>query len=486
MTSPSVEPFDESKYKALMGGLNCREVTLKEALTNKDKRIDSQFWTTYISKNPRYTYSKIGNVILSSQYGISIDMNTEKQGYPIFRMNELHHMLADLEVEKYANISSIEYQLFALQNKDVLFNRTNSYEWVGRTGVYYKNDDTPFTYASYLVKFVPDSRTVLPEYLAAFLNTEIGVKAIKARARQSVNQTNVNPEEVKEIEIPLLSMDFQRSIEQLFLLANSQRLEARDLYCKADSELCDVLQVAPYAAKIVHSEKNLSDSFLVSGRLDAEYYHPKYDTLFDLLSKHNPIQLGGKHGLVSIKKSIEPGSEAYLEEGIPFIRVSDVDKFEISTPPIMLSKDVVPNIEELYPKKDTILLSKDGSIGIAYKLEKDMEAVTSGALLHLTVKDLEVVLPDYLTLVLNSPIVQLQAERDCNGAVIQHWKPSDIERVLIPILDMSTQKRIASKIQESSQLREESKRLLDLAVKTVEKAIETDEETALLWLESQK
>ena len=469
-----------------MDGLNCREITLKEALANKDKRIDSQFWTTHISKNQRYIYSKIGKVILSSQYGMSIDMNTEKKGYPIFRMNELHHMLTDLEVEKYANVSSIEYQVFSLQNRDVLFNRTNSYEWVGRTGIYYKNDDTPFTYASYLVKFVPDSSIILPEYLTTFLNTGIGVKAIKARARQSVNQTNVNPEEVKEIEIPLLSMNLQREIEQLFIAANSHRVKALDLYRQADKKLNGILQITSYAEKIAHSEKSLSNSFLTSGRLDAEYYHPKYDALFSTLSKHKTMPLGGSRGLVSIMKSIEPGSEAYLEEGIPFIRVSDVDKYEISTPPIMLSKDIAPNIEDLYPKKDTILLSKDGSIGIAYKLEKDMEAVTSGALLHLTVKDSNVVLPDYLTLVLNSPIVQLQAERDCNGAIIQHWKPSDIEKVLIPILDMSVQREIACKVQESFRLRAESKRLLDLAVKTVEMAIESDEESALLWLESKK
>ena len=232
--------------------------------------------------------------------------------------------------------------------------------------------------------------------------------------------------------------------------------------------------------------KTFKDTFKTSGRLDAEYYHPKYDNLFDALSKHQTMPLSGNQGLVSIKKSIEPGSEAYQEEGIPFIRVSDVDKYEISSPPIMISKKLVPNINELYPKKDTILLSKDGSIGIAYKLERDIEAVTSGALLHLTVKDSNVVLPDYLTLVLNSPVVQLQAERDCSGAVIQHWKPSDIEKVLIPILDMSVQKEIASKVQESFRLREESKRLLELAVHTVEMAIETDEEKALLWLETKK
>ena len=136
-------------------------------------------------------------------------------------------------------------------------------------------------------------------------------------------------------------------------------------------------------------------------------------------------------------------------------------------------------------KKDTIILSKDGSVGIAYKIEKDMEVITSGALLHLTVKDSNIVLPNYLTLVLNSPIVQLQAEKDCNGAIIQHWKPSDIEKVLIPILEMSIQKEISNKVQESFCLREESQRLLHLAVKIVEMAIKIDEETALDWLKTQ-
>ena len=468
-----------------MGGLNCREITLKEVLANKDKRIDSQFWTTCISKNTRYTYSKIGNILLSSQYGMSVDMNTEGIGYPIFRMNEMHNMLTDLEVEKYANVSNIEYQIFSLNNKDVLFNRTNSYEWVGRTGIYYKNDNTPFTYASYLVRFVPDNSVVLPEYLTAFLNTSIGIKAIKARARQSVNQTNVNPEEVKEIEIPLITMEFQKIIECMFLTANEQRVVARSLYNEALRQLEQCINISVDIARNRYTEKMLSDSFNVSGRLDAEYYQPKYDELFEGLKKHNTKYLGGDNGLVDIKKSIEPGSEAYQDEGIPFVRVSDVDKFEISNPDIKISKNIVSSIETLYPKKDTILFSKDGSIGIAYKVQEDLEVVTSGALLHLTVKDTNEILPDYLTLVLNSFVVQLQAERDCNGAIIQHWKPSDIEKVIIPVLDMDEQKEIAEKVQESFRLRKKSKELLDIAVKAVEMAIETDEQTALSWLSSQ-
>ena len=103
----------------------------------------------------------------------------------------------------------------------------------------------------------------------------------------------------------------------------------------------------------------------------------------------------------------------------------------------------------------------------------------------MTVKDTKEILPDYLTLVLNSSIVQLQAERDCNGAIIQHWKPADIEKVIIPILDMKQQEEISDKVQESFRLRKESKELLDIAVKAVEMAIETDEETAIAWMKEQ-
>ena len=107
-----------------------------------------------------------------------------------------------------------------------------------------------------------------------------------------------------------------------------------------------------------------------------------------------------------------------------------------------------------------------------------MNVISSSGILHLTVKD-NAVLPDYLTLVLNSKLVRLQAERSAGGSIIQHWKQSEIENVSIPILPMSLQQKIAAKVRESFALRAESKRLLDLAKHTVELAIEQGEEKAL-------
>ena len=218
--------------------------------------------------------------------------------------------------------------------------------------------------------------------------------------------------------------------------------------------------------KIVVMEKKLSASFFVSGRLDAEYYQPKYDYLDRQLSILTTRYLGD---IVEIRKSIEPGSEAYQAEGVPFVRVSDLSKFGIETPSICLDRATYATA--LRPHKDTILLSKDGSVGIAYKVKDDIDMITSGALLHLSVKGKEV-LSDYLTLVLNSPIVKMQAERDAGGSIIQHWKPSEIEKVVIPVLPLNIQKEISKKVQESFRLRKEAGELLEKAKQLVEDAIE--------------
>ena len=296
---------------------------------------------------------------------------------------------------------------------------------------------------------------------------------VKRRARQSINQTNVNPEEVKEIEIPILDIDLQQKIQCCFTQANSLRILLQKTYSEAELILHNELGINSIAVTDVNvSQKRFSD-FINSGRLDAEYYQPKYDGLFSRLSEFETKRLGD---IVRICKSIEPGSEAYQNQGIPFMRVSNLSKFGFSDTEIHLSSDEYGDV--IRPKQNTILLSKDGSVGIAYKVEQDMNVITSGAILHLTITDNEF-MPDYLTLVLNSVIVGMQAERDAGGSIIQHWKPSEIENVVIPKLSQEIQQEITNKVKESFVLRRESKRLLNLAKTAVEIAIEQGESAAM-------
>lgn len=317
-------------------------------------------------------------------------------------------------------------------------------------------------------------------YLWAYLHGSFGQKLMWRSASQT-GQPHLTLNSIDSIHVPEHSPSLQNAIEDLYNRSVHIKQVSQQNYDQAVEMLEKLLGISQIPDEAV-SIKNFSDSFIKTGRLDAEYYQPKFDVLFDTLKKFSTQRLGGNCGIVNIKKSIEPGSEAYQDEGIPFVRVSDVSKYEITPPEIHLSHDVVDNVESLYPKKDTILFSKDGSVGIAYKLEHDENIITSGALLHLTVKDTSKILPEYLTLVLNSPVVQMQAERDANGAIIQHWKPSEIENVLIPILDMDHQIDIAEKVNKCFALRRQSKQLLEYAKQVVELAIEQNEDVALAWL----
>ena len=318
------------------------------------------------------------------------------------------------------------------------------------------------------------------ELLATFLRGKYGQAQITRFTRGAV-QKGLILEDMDQLVVPVFGDGIVEAIRNAIQSAYQIQEKANNCYREAQRTLVNSVGSISVPAESV-SVRNISTSFYTTGRLDAEYYQPKYDALFTALSTIKTKKLGGAHGIVNIEKSIEPGSEVYVEDGIPFVRVSDVSKFEISEPEVKLRNDILPNPEVLFPQKDTILLSKDGSVGIAYKTESTMTVITSGALLHLTVRNKAEVLPDYLTLVLNSPIVQLQAERDSNGAIIQHWKPSEIENVIIPVLDMDIQKEIATKVQESFALRKQSKQLLEYAKQAVEMAIEQGEDVAMEWL----
>jgi type I restriction enzyme, S subunit len=195
--------------------------------------------------------------------------------------------------------------------------------------------------------------------------------------------------------------------------------------------------------------------------------------------------------LVNIKKSIEPGSNAYSDdnEGLPFLRVADYNKFGITQPQKCLHAgfiaENVDTLNTLKPKKNTILFSKDGSVGEAYCLREDAEFITSGAVLHLTVRNTKMVLPEYLTLALNSKLVKMQSERDAGGSIILHWRVAEIENVVVPLVDILIQSQIANLVQQSFKLKIESERLLETAKHAVEIAIETDEQTALKYINEQ-
>ncbi|EOW1885800.1 restriction endonuclease subunit S [Enterococcus hirae] len=360
--------------------------------------------------------------------------------------------------------------------------------------------------------YVIDSDVINPETLLILFKSELMLNLMKKGCSGTI-LTNITKEEFLKLPIPLIKSSVQEEIADYVSQSLSYTQKAKDLInistqaveiaIDKDEQMAqnfldrqtdrqtdrqnyfirlaifrlyEELGLFDDLKSVNYTIKNFSKTFARTGRLDSEFYQEKYSRLYKKLGK---VETDKLKNLVDIKKSIEPGSSAYQEEGIPFVRVQDLTKYEIAKPIIHICKEEF--VETIRPKKDTILLSKDGSIGIAYKVDEDKNFVTSSAILHLNVKS-DKVLPDYLTLVLNSFIVKMQAEQDAGGSIINHWQINEIKDVVIPILDMEKQEKISSMLIESHSLRKNSKALLDKAIKAVEIAIESGEAKALEFL----
>lgn len=467
-----------------MNGLEAVEINLTCVKSdNPAGRIDSEFFRKRFLTFPRFA-NRLDEFASIKSGTTPPDRDDDlKDGVVLLKTTDIRNSLL-LTTDSYYHISpeiADRMRETKLIPRDVLINIVGATtDVIGR--VAFVPEDFPeanITQAMALIRV--HEKEICPHTLFAFLAGRYGKTQIERLARPT-GQYNLNLQEVSSIRLPRVSAEFSKEVLQNMDAAYSAASKAEEVMFKAEQDLICALGLKDWQPANQNTAiKSFSQSFNTSGRLDAEYYQPKYDAILEKLELVKSAKLGD---FVSIRKSIEPGSDAYGDEGLPFVRISDISKHGITPPSIYVSPNVADNIEKLKPRKDTILLSKDGSVGIAYKLEEDFDGITSGALLHLHVTD-ERVLPDYLTLVLNSITTQMQAERDAGGSIIQHWRPEQIREVVIPILPLEVQQTIAEKVQASFSARRQSQQLLELAKQTVERAIESSEAEALEWLEVQ-
>ena len=315
-----------------------------------------------------------------------------------------------------------------------------------------------------------------------FLSCKYGQK-LKERLVCNIATPYINKESLYNIKIPLMSNEFQKKIEKCYIFAFKIVQKSKESYSDSLITLLSLLDVLNWTPKHkLWSVKNYSD-VKDANRFDAEYFQPKYEEILKTIKDcSNGYDILGN--IVSIKKGIEVGSDEYQGNEIPFVRVSNLNKFGINeNNQQYISQKTYDRLAlEYQPQKGEILLSKDGTAGIAYYMdETPSKMIISGGILRLTITDSEY-LPEYLTLVLNSILVQQQIERTSSGALIQHWLINEINNTLIPKLDIQKQREIVGKIQESTKCRKQSKQLLEIAKRGVEIAIEQDEYIATNWI----
>ncbi|MHA1205341.1 MAG: restriction endonuclease subunit S [Candidatus Heimdallarchaeaceae archaeon] len=130
---------------------------------------------------------ELNKVLEFTQYGLS-DRAQKEGTYPILRMNNLNDGDIDIRDLKYLELDEDTYKKFKVNKGDLLFNRTNSIDLVGKTSVF--NIDLECVFASYLIRLKVDKKQVIPEFLNYYLNVSSTQLRLKALATRGVSQSN--------------------------------------------------------------------------------------------------------------------------------------------------------------------------------------------------------------------------------------------------------------------------------------------------------
>ncbi|WP_217699380.1 restriction endonuclease subunit S [Leptospira alexanderi] len=214
---PHVYADDLSNVKIPLPSFSIQKkiVSEIEKLEKQEQKVKSEirYGKTVIQELINGTFSKyknelLGNLCHSVEYGTS--SKSEKEGsVPVIRMGNIQDGKINWNDLVYTNDTS-EIEKYSLVKNDVLFNRTNSPELVGKVGIY--KGERPAIFAGYLIRINYKAELLNPVFLANVLNSETIRNYGFAIMSKSVNQANINGTLLKSYKIPLPPISEQKRI----------------------------------------------------------------------------------------------------------------------------------------------------------------------------------------------------------------------------------------------------------------------------------
>jgi len=471
-------PFDEVKYRDLLDGLEIVEITLDEVKKHENFRLDSEFFLKKYLENKAILQKfdlleirDIADIVTNGHtpYGRNLTVGEIKfvtaEFIQDFIIKKVSKFISKEEHENYLKRSKLE-------NGDIIFSIK------GKIGnavpIFDLTDELNINQDVARLKIKTELNYF---YTSAFLNSKYGKLQTEKEATGQINPF-LALGNLKCLKIPFLFEYFQKHIESLIRSAYLKREKSKTLYTQAESLLLQELGLNNWQpTKEAVAIKNLSASFGATGRLDAEYYQPKYDELLSKINQNatyvkqiKDIQTFNMRGLQP--KYVENGEIKVINSKHIKEQNLDYDNFEAT--------DIASYVERASVLKNDILTYTTGAnVGRTNIYSRKDKALASNHVNILRIKNEK---PLYVAFVMNSLIGRIQTERLVTGSAQVELYSKDIEGFIIPFVNVTIQNKMSAKTQKSFALKDESKRLLETAKHAVELAIEQGEEAAMAKL----
>jgi type I restriction enzyme S subunit len=224
---------EQRRIAAVLDRAEALRAKRRAALAQLDSLTQSLFLDIFgdPATNPKgWPIRVIRDLLESASYGTS-----EKSGaageFPVLRMNNISRTgELDFTDLKFMDLDASQHDRYLVRTGDVLFNRTNSVDLVGKTGVY--RETKPVAYAGYLIRLRVTTENH-PEFLSAFLNSAYSKAMLRGMCKSIIGMANINATEIQNMKIPLppitLQREFARRVTAVEALKTAQRASLAEL-----------------------------------------------------------------------------------------------------------------------------------------------------------------------------------------------------------------------------------------------------------------
>ena len=476
-----MSPFDKARYERLLEGLEATEMMLFDVRSENEKfRIDSGYFAKpmLLAEQRVRAYAngfdELGSLFSRFVKGI-FDINADAyvdEGVPFVRIQNLKNGLIDNRGLAFLpeDVHEAESKTQLLRG-DIVLSKT-AYPAASLVTLERANASQD-TIATTLSEY---GRThYRASAVVAYLNSKTG-QALLCRQFQGNVQLHLSLDDGRKVPMPRLPDKHQAAIEESFFKAEALRQSAAVQITRAEYSLLHALGLdvwtPPEALSYIRSSR---DAF-AAGRLDAEHFQPKFESLMALLQNTGKkVRLGDWLSVNSRGKQPD-----YAEIGLPVVNSKHVLRNEVR----LDEENRRASVNGLTILAGDVLINGTGvgTIGRSAAFLHDARAVPDN---HVTVlRPIEGLDPVYLSVFLNSKAGQYQVEQRLSGSSGQiELYPTDIAEFSIWLAPASIQLDIRQLVEVSFEQRSKAASLLDAAKRAVEIAIEDSEAAALAYLE---
>jgi len=319
------------------------------------------------------------------------------------------------------------------------------------------------------------------KFLYLYLSTNF-CNDLMIRTSSMTAQPHLTLTLIKDLPIFDPSEKFKRYISNLYDISRKSRYDSIQLYHQAEKLLLQELGLENFnPSNEKESIKTLKESFLRTGRLDSEYYQPKYDDyLKKVLSYKNGYELLGKCCTIKDKNFMPKDDEEYRYIELANVRTN----VQITDCNILLGKELPTRARRKVNTGDVIVSSIEGSLeSCALITEEYNNSLCSTGFYVVNSKKLN---SESLLTVFKSSLMLNLMKKGCSGTILTNIAKEEFAKFPIPLLKQGVQDEIASYIKQSMEHSKKAKELLEISTKSVEIAIDKDETAAHNFLEQNR